>query len=86
MEKGIIQLTDGGMSWKVREVEDSKEFSGYKSLGKRRIKESGYKFAMKNAVDNIFNSILRNDKLLSDATTAIETHQICSLIKEKAKS
>ncbi|MDC0587009.1 Gfo/Idh/MocA family oxidoreductase [Gammaproteobacteria bacterium] len=86
MEKGIIQLTDGGRYWKTRAVEDSKEFSGYKSLGKTSIKESGYKLAMKNAVDNIFNSILKNDKLLSDASTAIETHKICSLIKEKAIS
>ncbi len=83
-EKAVISLENGGLNWRIRNVEESKEFIGYKTLGETKIIETDYKMSMQNAIANIYDALVFGDKVKSDGLNALAAHRICDQIK-KAK-
>lgn len=78
---GIIAMKDGGLSWNVRSLVKSDQFSGYDVLDKGKDAGGAYRQAMGNAVNNIYGSLHINEKLISDGYSAYKAQNMCEKIK-----
>ena len=85
MERGVITMEDGGMTWRVREPVESVHFSGYRTLIQSQCYEGGYLQTMSRAVANIHEAICSGEPLVSTGVTAYQAQRICADILEMAK-
>lgn len=80
-EHGTIEMQDGGMRWKIRNVSTDPNFAGYRKL-QETIEHAGrYPEAMLAAVANIHDAILYNKTLACDGTIALTAQRLCERIK-----
>lgn len=78
---GILSMRDGGLSWNVRSLVESDQFTDYKVLNKGEDIEGQYKLAMRRAVDNIYQALATAESLASDGASAYKAQKMCEEIK-----
>lgn len=79
---GVLDMEDGGFSWRERRTVDSETFKGYRTLdaGIRRAGE--YPSAMRKAVDNIYRAIAEGEVIASTGESALVAQRVCEQIKQ----
>lgn len=81
--KSIVTMENGGMSWRVRHVQESSDFPGYRSLGPSVAHAGGYSQAMAGAVRNIHAALTENASLSSTGETALLAQITCEAIRNQ---
>ena len=81
--RGVVVMESGGSIWVERNIENSKYFHDYKSLGVQSRRKGTNILTFSNAISNIFNSIKNDEKLKSSAETAIIAQTLCNKIKKR---
>lgn len=77
----VISMEEGGMKWRVREVEESREFSGYKVLKDAETHPGTYPQAMNNAVFNIQNYLQNDEEIFCSGMDALRTQRLVEVLK-----
>ncbi len=85
-ERGVIQMENGGQSWRLRRPEASSEFAGYSTLGIAERRSGEISQAMMAAVANLHNALLSGSPLLSDGTNAVQAQALCEAIAMHSSS
>lgn len=80
-ERGVITMESGGLKWRVREVIDSPQFKGYRSLDSGKSVEGEYALAMTRAAENIYNAVVCGEPLASTGRGALDAQRLCEQIK-----
>ncbi|MDR5586528.1 MULTISPECIES: Gfo/Idh/MocA family oxidoreductase [Clostridium] len=80
-EKKRIKIIDSGFKIQEYSVSDSKVFSGYKNLFKEKEYETELNKAMLNAVTNIYNNLIYNEKLNCVLEDGYKDMEICERLK-----
>ncbi len=70
-------MRDGGLSWSSRKITNNLRFKGYKNLEKDQYYEGKYLEAMVSSAKNIYNAVIKGEKLLCTGKEACEAHKIC---------
>jgi predicted dehydrogenase len=83
-DKGMITMEEGGQRWRVRLSEPSQQFAGYQTLPVGVFTEGRYLESMRNAVENIYQTLTGSSTLASTGDTAFAAHSICQQILDKA--
>lgn len=77
---GVIYMEQGGMFWRERKVQPSKTFVDYDVLSSGRIRKGRYPGAMINAINNIYDAIIKKKPIISSGYNALEAHKLCEKI------
>lgn len=85
-ERGLIQMEDGGLRWRVRLAEESAEFQGYRTLAAAESSTGEVAHAMTAAVANIFEALNNDTPLMSDGRSALQAQILCEQILDRSKS
>ena len=80
---GRIKMLNGGRRWSFENVIEDSTFNGYKILGDIEFKEGKYLESFSNAVSNIHNCLIKQEKLKSNSQDALKVLNLCSEILEK---
>ena len=78
---GVISMEDGGLNWRLRHVESSPHFKGYRSLSEGKRETGEYSLAMQAAIANLYNAIIDDQPLASTGYSALEAQRICEKIR-----
>ena len=81
-EAGEIAMENSGRDWTFRAAEESRFFPGYRELGFREYFEGQYDKCMSNAIDNIYRSVVFNDKLICSGEVALKIQATCEEIAQ----
>ena len=79
--KCSISIEDGGQTWRVRNIEESDSFKGYKYLDRGYFTEGGDSNSMSNAIDNIYRFLNYGENLKSTIDDAISAQILCEEVK-----
>jgi predicted dehydrogenase len=85
-ERGVVIMENGGMRWRVRRVEDSPQFRGYRSLSDGTPSPGEYALAMTRAVSNLHDAVARGSALASTGDTALAAQEVCERIREASRA
>ena len=80
---GRIKMLNGGRNWSFERVTEDSTFRGYKILGDVEFTDGKYLESFSNAVSNIHNCLIKNEKLKSNGKDALKVLSLCSEILEK---
>lgn len=86
LERGVIVMEDGGLSWRIREAGPSTQFKDYNALQAARQWPGEYLRAMSAAVSNIFEVLTHGEALACDGETALESQRLCDRIHRQAQA
>jgi predicted dehydrogenase len=78
---GVVTLEDSGLSWRRRRAVDSPAFRGYRTLDRGDFASGAYAEAMRNALNNLYDSVSSNAPLASTGETALEAQRVCESIR-----
>lgn len=84
-ELGVIRMQSGGMSWQLRSVETSQQYSGYKTLGVPKSFEGRYVEAMAGIVDEVYQYLQNGAETQSGGDNALKVQLLCNQIKQMAQ-
>tara|TARA_B100000212_G_C27348409_1_gene522461 strand:- start:290 stop:1270 length:981 start_codon:yes stop_codon:yes gene_type:complete len=79
--KCSIIIEDGGQTWRIRDVEESNKFKGYKYLNRGYFTKGGDSNSMSNAIDNIYRFLSYGENLKSTIDDAISAQIFCEEVK-----
>lgn len=77
-EKGVVAIEDSGHAMRVRGVQASRRYAGYRELEPGISQSTALDAAFSAAVDNIHAAVTSGEPLASDGHTALAAHQICT--------
>ena len=78
---GVIRMEEGGARWRIRGVQDSATYSGYRIADQGEFREGGLLQAMTHAVCNIHEAIRAGDSLACTGTDALGAQRLCEAIR-----
>lgn len=76
-----IRIVDSGFKIEEYNVLDSKIFNGYKNLSKEKEYKTELNMAMLNAVKNIYNNLICNEKLKCTLEDGYKAMKVCEGLK-----
>lgn len=77
----VIRMEEGGLKWRVRKVQESGEFSGYRVLSDADYIQGDYPQAMTNAVNNIQQHLLESEQLNCTGMDALIAQKFIEALK-----
>jgi predicted dehydrogenase len=83
-EKAVISVEDGGFRWRVRQPAESLRFPGYQTLDSGVCAEGEYPHAMMEAINNLYDAVLKGSQLACDGHQALVTQALAESILEKS--
>ncbi len=85
LEKAVITMESGGMTWSHRTIIESLDFPGYRSPGSSSLQPGRYREAMVCAASNIYNVLTSKDaEIPSTGATALQAQTLCQEIRQQA--
>ncbi|MFA4941308.1 MAG: Gfo/Idh/MocA family oxidoreductase [Patescibacteria group bacterium] len=84
-EKGRIKFFDFGHKISRQTVSDDSRYKGYKSLDKLLIKQTELYNSFPKLVNNAIKFLKKEEKLLSDLSSAYQTQKICNYLSNLDK-
>lgn len=86
-EKGVIEMEDGGLAWRLRTAAPSAVFEGYRTLQEEKRHPGGLEHAMLRAVAEIHRVVSDGAGVLSSTgANALEAQQLCEAMCAMARS
>lgn len=83
-ERGVIALEDSGFVLRIRHVEPSARFAGYRTLDSGTVETTGLDDALVCAVDNLRDAVRHGAALASDGRSALAAQEICDELRARA--
>jgi predicted dehydrogenase len=80
MEKGVINMEDGGARWRFRKTEPSKKILGYSFLNTGEWQEPKGSYALTGAVANLHNALTNGIALACTGEHALQAQTLCEQI------
>ncbi len=77
---GVLAMENGGNAWRIRRVEESRMFAGYRSLSSAAPVAGKYEWAMTAAVANIHDALEGAGPLASTGANALDAQRTCEAI------
>lgn len=81
---GVIRMQSGGLTWQIREVVPSAQFSGYQVLGAAVERSGRYEEAMLRAVTDIHAHLSDGAAVISTGEEALRVQRLCLQILQSA--
>lgn len=79
-EKKNIKMLRGGMYWQEREITESQDFKGYKTLGRTKTYTGGYIYTIERATHEIYQVFSKGKLPSINEFHALEVQKICNEI------
>jgi predicted dehydrogenase len=85
-DKGRLVIEEQGQRLRVRTLEPSPLFAGYRVLAAGKYRPTGFGRALVEAVDNLHRCVSRGDSLLSDGASALAAEETCAALLALAQN
>lgn len=83
-ERGLVAMEDGGLSWRMRGIEVSQDFKGYRTLGGDERLPGQYLQCIANAVDDLVDSLETGREPACSGDIALQAQALCEHILQHA--
>lgn len=74
--KGRIKMLNGGLKWSFEDVVNDSNFNGYRTLGDAKVQNGTYLKSFENALLNIHDCLINNNKLISSGNETLKVLKI----------